>query len=188
MARQKKYIESEVIEKAMQLFWRNGYETTSVRMLEKEMGINQFSMYASFGNKQGVFIESIKCYQKKAKIELIDKLKNATNGTDGIKQYFFDFIEFSTELNTNKGCLLTNTINELGEKSDPKIVSEILAFATKVRTAFIEKLKLDGSKNTEIIEQQANYLMVALQGLSVASKMFQPIQLEDFINGTFKNL
>ena len=56
MARQKKYIESEVIEKAMQLFWKNGYETTSVRMLEKEMGINQFSMYASCGNKQGVFI------------------------------------------------------------------------------------------------------------------------------------
>jgi AcrR family transcriptional regulator len=43
-----------VIEKAMSLFWRNGYQNTSVRMLEKEMGINQFSIYASFGNKHGV--------------------------------------------------------------------------------------------------------------------------------------
>jgi TetR/AcrR family transcriptional repressor of nem operon len=188
MARQKKYIESEVIEKAMHLFWRNGYETTSVRMLEKEMGINQFSMYASFGNKQGVFIESIKCYQKKARVELIEKLKNSTNGTNAIKQYFYDFIEFSKELNNNKGCLLTNTINELGEQADPKIVSEIIEFATKVRVAFVEKLKFDSLKNKEIIEEQANYLMVALQGLSVASKMFQPKQLEDFIKGTFKNL
>jgi AcrR family transcriptional regulator len=32
----------------MSLFWRNGYQNTSVRMLEKEMGINQFSIYASF--------------------------------------------------------------------------------------------------------------------------------------------
>lgn len=188
MARQKKYIESEVIEKAMNLFWRNGYETTSVRMLEKEMGINQFSMYASFGNKQGVFIESIKCYQKKARVELIEKLKNSSNGTNDIKQYFYDFIDFSKELNSSKGCLLTNTINELGEHADKKIVSEILEFATKVRAAFVEKLKLDSSKNAELIEQQANYLMVALQGLSVASKMFQPKQLEDFINGTFTNV
>jgi AcrR family transcriptional regulator len=41
----------------MSLFWRNGYESTSVRMLEKEMGINQFSIYASFGSKQGVFLK-----------------------------------------------------------------------------------------------------------------------------------
>ena len=45
MARKKQYNEAEVIEKAMRLFWRNGYESTSVRMLEKEMGINQFSIY-----------------------------------------------------------------------------------------------------------------------------------------------
>ena len=188
MARQKKYIESEVIEKAMHLFWRNGYETTSVRMLEKEMGINQFSIYASFGNKQGVFLESVKCYQKKARIELIDKLKKAENGTEGIKQYFYDFIEFSKELEINKGCLLTNTINELGAQADSKIVSEILEFATKVRASFIEKLKLDNSKNAQTIEQQANYLMVALQGLSVASKMFETKQLKDFIDGTFANI
>lgn len=55
MPRKKQYNEQEVIEKAMQLFWRNGYETTSVQMLEKEMGINKFSIYASFGSKDGVF-------------------------------------------------------------------------------------------------------------------------------------
>jgi hypothetical protein len=47
MAEVKQYNEQEVIEK-MSLFWRNGYESTSVRMLEREC-INQFSIYASFG-------------------------------------------------------------------------------------------------------------------------------------------
>jgi len=188
MARQKKYIEGEVIEKAMHLFWRNGYETTSVRMLEKEMGINQFSMYASFGNKQGVFLESIKCYQKKARVELIDKLKNAPSNVNSIKQYFIDFVSFSKEVNSYKGCLLTNTVNELGHSADPKIVEEIIQFATKVKTAFVEILEKDITKSKEIVEQQANYLMVALQGLSVASKIFEKQQLDDFIKGTFKNV
>ena len=59
MARKKEYIEEEVIDKAMHLFWKKGYENTSMKMLEKEMGINKFSIYSSFGNKDGVFIECI---------------------------------------------------------------------------------------------------------------------------------
>ena len=87
MARKKQYIEEEVIEKAMHLFWRNGYENTSVRMLEKEMGINQFSMYASFGSKQGVFLESLKTYKNKNK-EIFETLKNSNKGAAAIKDFF----------------------------------------------------------------------------------------------------
>ena len=188
MARKKEYIEAEVIEKAMNLFWRNGYETTSVRMLEKEMGINQFSIYSSFGNKQGVFLESIKCYKKKVRQELIDKLKESTNGIEGIKAYFYNFIEFSKDTTFNKGCLLTNTVNELGEHADTIIMSEIVKFATDVKAHIIEKLATDKQKDSKTIAKQANYLMVALQGLSVASKMFEKQQIEDFIESTFESL
>lgn len=188
MARKKNYIESEVIDKAMQLFWNNGYETTSVRMLEKAMGINQFSMYASFGSKQGVFIESIKRYKSKVRVALIDTMNASNNGVEDIKQYFCNFIEFSKESNQCKGCLLTNTANEFGEKVDSQIKSEIIQFATKIKAAFIDKLKQDSAKDEHIIEKQANYLMIALQGVSVASKMFTSKQLDDFIETTFEHL
>ncbi|KAA1247713.1 TetR/AcrR family transcriptional regulator [Aquimarina sp. RZ0] len=189
MARKKEYIEEEVIEKAMELFWRNGYEATSVRMLEKEMGINQFSIYSSFGNKKGVFLKSLACYRAKAKVELIDKLKNSSGGIQSIKEYFYDFINFSKDsTRTKKGCLITNTVNELGEKADTEIMSNIISFATNVKTLFIEKLESNKLKTPEMITKQANYLMVSLQGLSVASKMFDQKQLDDFIESTFENL
>ncbi len=188
MPRKKKYIESEVIEKAMQLFWHNGYETTSIRELEKEMGINQFSIYSSFGNKKGVFLKSLSCYKEKVKKELIDKLKNSVDGVDAIKQYFYDFIAFSRDAKGKKGCLITNTVNELGENADKEILNSVLNFAANVKTLFIEKLELDTSKTKKIIEKQSNYLMVALQGVSVASKMFSDEQLTDFIESTFERL
>jgi TetR/AcrR family transcriptional repressor of nem operon len=188
MARKKQYIEEEVIEKAMALFWRNGFETTSVRMLEKEMGINQFSMYSSFGSKEGVFLESIKCYKKKVHTELIIKLKESKEGVLAIKQYLYNFIEFAKDTDQNKGCLLTNTVNELGQNADKLILDEILKFASSVRELFIEKLKEDPSKSDELIQKQANYLMVSLQGLSVASKMFSEEQLDDFIVAATEHL
>ncbi len=96
MARKKEYVEEEVIEKAMNLFWKNGYETTSMQMLEKEMGINKFSIYSSFGSKNGVLLESIKCYRKKLKV-ITDKLLNSNNGIKGIQEYFYDFLLFSKD-------------------------------------------------------------------------------------------
>jgi hypothetical protein len=53
MARSKQY--KQEVEKKQCLCSGEMGENTSVRMLEKEMGINQFSIYASFGNKQGLF-------------------------------------------------------------------------------------------------------------------------------------
>lgn len=188
MARKKEYIEEEVLEKAMQLFWRNGYETTSVRMLEKEMGINQFSIYSSFGNKKGVFLKSLACYKEKVKLELIDKLNNSSEGVTAIQQYFYDFTNFSKESTLSKGCLITNTANELGQKADQEIMANIVKFATDIKALFIEKLKTDQLKTKELISKQANYLMVSLQGLSVASKMFDQKQMNDFIESTFENL
>ena len=64
MPRNKSYNTNDVLEKAMHVFWNNGYEQTSVRMLEKEMGINQFSIYSSFTSKHNLFVESLKKYRE----------------------------------------------------------------------------------------------------------------------------
>jgi TetR/AcrR family transcriptional regulator, transcriptional repressor for nem operon len=66
MPRNKAYSDDLVLEKAMNLFWVHGYEGTSVRMLEKNMGINQFSIYASFKNKKNLFINALRKYREYA--------------------------------------------------------------------------------------------------------------------------
>ncbi|AWV98304.1 TetR/AcrR family transcriptional regulator [Arcticibacterium luteifluviistationis] len=187
MGRQKAYCEEEVIEKAMAVFWKNGYEATSVRMLEKEMGINQFSIYSSFGNKQGVFLESVKCYKKKLSC-ITDKLKASRNGIVGIKEYFYDFQGFSKDSDLKKGCMVANTMSETCEKSDPTILGELMKFSNSLKDLFIENLAQETGKDAQDIERQANYLMISLQGLSQASRVYSQEQLEDFIETTFSNL
>lgn len=187
MARSKQYNEQEVIEKAMALFWRNGFEATSVRMLEKEMGINQFSIYASFGNKHGVFLESLKCYRQKIKC-ITDKLRASANGKEGIKQFFYDSIDFSMEGNCNKGCLITNTANELGEHGDPVILAEVRNFTNEIKELFKRNLQQDAHKDPETLEKEANYLLIAKLGFANASKVFSKKQLDDFIEITFRNI
>lgn len=186
MARKKQYNEDEVIEKAMYLFWRNGYENTSVRMLEKTMGINQFSIYASFGNKHGVFLECLKAYKLKEK-DIFEKLKNSNNGIEDIKQFFYDSIN-STDALSSKGCLLTNTYNEFADSEDLEIKAQIHNFMDGLKNIFIDKLNIDSTKNKETILKQANYLLLSKHGLAAAERVNNEKEIKDYIEIIFKNL
>lgn len=187
MARNKEYNEDEVVEKALNLFWKHGYEGTSMQMLEKEMGINKFSIYSSFGNKHGLFLESLKQYKSKVNIILL-KLKNGTNGVEDIKQFFYNSINSNFEKGNQKGCFLTNTYNEFSEKEDALIKEQMNSFMANLKAIIIEKLQEDVSKNTETVQKQANYLLLAKHGLAAASRVNTLKEMEDYIEITFKNI
>ncbi len=187
MARKKEYIEEEVIDKAMHLFWHNGYENTSMKMLEQEMGINKFSIYSSFGSKHGLFLKSLKCYNSKIK-NIFEKLKNASNGVEDIKEFFYDSVNIGSQLGNKKGCLLTNTYNEFSESDDVLIKNEMNVFMSNLKNIFIEKLKTDASKSEETVLKQANFLLLAKHGLAAASRVNTKKEIEDYIEMTFKNI
>jgi TetR/AcrR family transcriptional repressor of nem operon len=187
MARKKEYKEEEVIENAMYLFWQNGYENTSMKMLEQEMGINKFSIYSSFGSKHGLFLESLKCYNSKIK-KIFEKLKNASNGVEDIKDFFYDSVNIGSQLGNKKGCLLTNTYNEFSESEDFLIKNEMNVFMSNLKNIFIEKLKIDASKSEETVLKQANFLLLAKHGLAAASRVNSQKEIEDYIEMTFKNI
>ncbi|MCW8897845.1 MAG: TetR/AcrR family transcriptional regulator [Flavobacteriales bacterium] len=187
MARKKEYNEEEVVQKAMNLFWRNGYETTSMQMLEKEMGINKFSIYSSFGSKHGLFLESLKKYKTKVNA-IFEEFKNSNNGLEDIKDFFYNSINICKIDGNQKGCLITNTYYEFSEKEDKIINEQMNSFMKNLKQLFIEKLKMDLTKDEETVIKQANYLVLAKHGLAAASRVNNKKEIEDYIEMTFKNL
>ncbi len=187
MARRKQYDEQVVLEKAMNLFWRNGYEATSMKMLEKEMGINKFSIYSSFGNKHGLFLESLKSYKRKVN-SIFEEFKDSNNGLEDIKTFFYNSVRICHENGNEKGCLVTNTYNEFSDKEDELINGEMNSFMNHLKELFIDKLKMDSSKDDATILKQANFLLLAKHGLAAASKVNTKKEIEDYIEMTFKNL
>lgn len=187
MARVKEYNEAIVVEKAMNLFWKKGYETTSMQMLEKEMGINKFSIYSSFGSKQGLFLESLKCYKSKVNV-ILEKFKNASNGVEDIKQFFYDSVEANYKGDQVKGCFVTNTYNEFSDSEDSIIKEQMNSFMNNLKYLIIEKLKMNSLKDEATILKQANYLLLAKHGLAAAARVNSKQEIEDYIEMTFKNI
>ena len=62
--RPRSFDKKEALKKALDLFWRNGYEGTSLADLTKAMGINKPSLYAAFGNKEQLFLQAVDLYEE----------------------------------------------------------------------------------------------------------------------------
>jgi len=187
VARKKNYDEREVVEKAMNLFWKNTYESTSMQMLEQEMGINKFSIYASFGNKHGLFLASLSFYKEKVGA-IIKKFASGTSGVQDIKQFFIDSVTILDPDGSRNGCLITNTYNEFAASEDAVIQEEMNSFMTTIKELFIEKLRMDGSKDEETVMREANFLLLAKHGLAAASRVNTTKEIEDYIEMTFNNI
>ncbi|EDP96152.1 TetR/AcrR family transcriptional regulator [Kordia algicida OT-1] len=187
MARKKEYDEDLVVDKAMRLFWRNGYESTTMQMLEKEMGINKFSIYSSFGNKRGLFLKSLENYHKKVNF-IFEEFKNSNNGISDIKTFFYDSVNICNVEGNEKGCFVTNTYNEFAKSNDEFIQKQMNSFMDNLKELFIEKLKMDKTKNADLILKQANFLLLAKHGLAAASKVNTQDEITDYIEMIFQNI
>lgn len=120
MPRNKQFDREEVLQKAMELFWKNGYHATSMQDLVDHLGINRASMYNTFGGKEKLFLEAFRLYQKMG--------SNYFKNFEGILQrkkvraFLEDF--FKGELKAvkkdkdRKGCMVVNVATELSNQSE----------------------------------------------------------------------
>ncbi|WP_298859810.1 TetR/AcrR family transcriptional regulator [uncultured Gimesia sp.] len=116
----------EALEKAMDLFWRNGYEATGLTDLTTEMGIGRQSLYNAFGDKHSLFVEAMKHYASQNSQPLIDMLRAPGSGVENIRQTLEAVVSFMTK-GECRGCLLTNSIVELAPHDEE--VAEIVRSA-----------------------------------------------------------
>ena len=56
----------KALERAMELFWRQGYEGTSLTDLTRELGLTRPSLYAAFESKERLFLKALDLYEARA--------------------------------------------------------------------------------------------------------------------------
>lgn len=191
MPRSKTYSYELVLEKAMNVFWNNGYEATSVRLLEREMGINQFSIYSSFKNKKSLFISSIHKYREHVIKHRFYPLLQENAGLKELREFLLGAATSKNNDIAIRGCLIVNTAAEVGEK-DEEIAREINLYYDFIRD-MLKRVLQNAIITKEIpesinVEKKANFFLGVMQGISIASKTMDKRQLTDFINVALEQL
>ncbi|TYC63274.1 TetR/AcrR family transcriptional regulator [Rhodobacterales bacterium] len=100
--------ESEALAAAMNVFWKNGFEATSVYDLTQAMGLSRSSFYATFESKQALFRRALQYYSKNGLRGLREVAEQAGEGALEAMM-----MALSDPGGSPKGCLLINCITEL---------------------------------------------------------------------------
>ena len=126
MAGRKRAFDREIaLDKAMRVFWNNGFAGTSVSNLTSELGINTPSLYAAFGNKEQLFKEVMSHYSTHYVSRHYKNLigESELSFKERLEVCFSGLIALFTDGETPLGCLLVKSVNE----------SESVAFPEEVR-------------------------------------------------------
>jgi len=133
--RQKQFDRDKVLIDAMTLFRDRGYESTSVQDLVERMAINRFSLYATFRSKQDLFVAALDTYYKRVAIPFFDRLVDSEEGLSVIEAALLELVSRIKRGASPNGCLICNSIAELGAGADPR--------ATKIFKAYLRRVEAD---------------------------------------------
>jgi len=93
------------LEKAMELFWRQGFEGTSLSDLTEAMGINRPSLYAAYGNKEALFLKVLERYEVSQAAYVKEALAAAT-ARECVELLMRGAIDVCSQPNGPGGCLM----------------------------------------------------------------------------------
>ncbi|NJM08904.1 TetR/AcrR family transcriptional regulator [Candidatus Gracilibacteria bacterium] len=174
MGRPREFDRDRAVQQAMELFWRRGYEATSVQELGSAMGLNPGSLYNAFGDKHSLFLEALQCYQNREYTAACDNFRRWGTGRVAIERFFVFVVDYDLADTDRKGCLMVNSAAELADH-DLDVKARVLASRTQMATLFHTAI-VQGQQVGEIASlrsatELAEFLVNALFGLRITVKV-----------------
>jgi AcrR family transcriptional regulator len=161
-----------VLENAMQLFWSQGYEATSLQDLLLATGLSKSSLYESFGNKQNLFEAAFTRYFDSRSKQMRERLELAESPLGFIRGCLLSVLD-DAEQGRPRGCMLVNVANEFST-GDPA-VQTLIELATRRFRQVFELAFEQAQARGELSDNRppaalALYMHCAMSGLRTQAK------------------
>src|SRR5271169_3419632 len=172
MARPREFDEATVLEAAMNCFWAQGYEQTSVRDLAEQMGITGASLYNAFGDKRSLYRQALRHYLAQTVRERVARLQQLPP-VAAVSTFFDEIIERSVTDGQRRGCMLVNAALELApyDAEFQKLVAEEMIFIEAFFRRCVEAGQQDGSvAGASPADELAKLLLSVLIGVRVLAR------------------
>ena len=157
----------------MMLFWRKGYEGTSLSDLTTKMGIRPASLYAAFGSKESLFLEALSRYRSGVGSGLPRIMREARTSRDAVRQLLEGTATAITRRSQPQGCMVV--LSSLrGFVHSSKLDREMQRCRAEDQSAIAARLRqgvIDGELPAQCApDAMAAFIMSVLQGMSVQAR------------------
>ncbi len=174
MVRPREFDTERAVQQAMLLFWERGYQATTVSNLQQTLGIGRASLYAAFGDKEGLFLQVFRRYREQYTLPSVAALEADGPALDAVREFFRRLVLRYMDPTTPRGCLITTTVMECaghGGKVEAALAGS-LAKGEKAlhRTLLRAREAGELSENTDV-RALARFLVAAGQGMALMARV-----------------
>lgn len=169
--RPRSFDRNAALDKAIRLFWRKGYEATSMRDLTTELDIAAPSLYRAFGDKEQLFAEAVTTYDVRYGGFIDAALREEQTGADAAIRILREAPGAYTRRGLPTGCLIVS--GDAGS-ANPDVTREVHYIRTGKSRALAARFAGDvaagvlpaGTEPSAL----ARYVMVVITGLAGAAR------------------
>ncbi|MCX4163022.1 MULTISPECIES: TetR/AcrR family transcriptional regulator [Paraburkholderia] len=169
MARPRDFEEEEVLDRAMEVFWRHGYDGASMAELTKAMELSSPSIYAAFGSKRGLFDAVLTRYRERRAGHRQHLLGDAT-AREVAERFLFGAIEWLVDPDEPRGCLLIQAGTAIGADNEdvPRAIVTLRGRTKELLTERLARAQQEGYlAESEDPAALARYLLMVFNGLAL---------------------
>lgn len=157
--------------RGLALFWRKGYQATSLSDLLEVMGIGRSSFYAAFVDKRTFFIECLDLWAART-LQFLQASRSRMGPIEALQNFFEHTVVAARGAKANWGCMLVNTVLEMAGVDD-ELAARASAHLDDMQAVFRDSLH-DAGARLEQAEEMAAILMLFNEGIRVSSRRRVP--------------
>jgi AcrR family transcriptional regulator len=169
MGRPRSFDIDSALDRALQVFWRKGYEGTCLSDLTKAVGVNRPSLYAAFGDKEALFRKALDRYLNGPAAYTQEALKEPT-ARAVVERLLRGAADLNTASRNPGGCLMVQGALACGEAAD-SIRKELIAYRAAGEAALrrrLQRAKSDGDLPATVNPADlARYVATVIYGMAV---------------------
>jgi AcrR family transcriptional regulator len=159
----------KALDRAMHVFWRKGFEGTSLNDLTAAMGVQPASLYKAFGNKRTLFEKALARYLA-GPVAFVHDALNEPTAFAVADRILRRTAEFLTEGRSRRGCMTIQAALAGGVEGEP-IRRKLIALRVREQDALrrrFERAKSEGDlPNDADAADLARFVTTLFQGMTV---------------------
>jgi TetR/AcrR family transcriptional regulator, transcriptional repressor for nem operon len=142
MARPRSFDPHDVLLAARQIFWRKGYQSTSLDDITEATGLTKPSLYAAFGDKASLFLTVLDHYHDQLIMRSERTLSEAPNARAAVEAWLTSLLPICSGEKGHNGCLSVNTLTD-GGLNDAAVEKSIANFNERLESLILNRLQAD---------------------------------------------
>ena len=163
---------------AIDVFWQQGYEATSLEALSHAMGLSRSSFYACFGSKHALLMAAVQRYADDRYATLTERVAASADPREAVRAMLAVIADVD---GGTRGCLFVNAVSELAP-GDAALLALAQAHTARVGALMTATLRRLGCAEGEASER-AGALLALVMGVTTLRKTgMSPLQLVALLN------